>query len=97
MYARTLGYLLAVGAGLCAVPTTAQSIPHPDTAIGNSPLASYDVSEIDNVNPLNGNLYLNLPLVSFPQAGRDLRLDFRVYYNDKAWSIYFKPSATHLL
>ena len=67
------------------------SVPTPDTAIGNSPLASYDVSGIDSVNPVNGNLFLQLPLLSFPQRGKTLRLDFKVYYNDKAWSIKYQP------
>lgn len=60
------------------------SVPTPDTAIGNSPLASYDVSAIDAVNPVNGNLFLQLPLLSFPQRGKKLRLNFKIFYNDKA-------------
>ncbi len=62
----------------------------PDTATGLSPYATYISSDIDNVNPLNGNLFLKIPLVSFPQVGSKLRLDYSIYYNDKAWSL--KPS-----
>ena len=67
------------------------SVPTPDTAIGNSPLASYDVGAIDAVNPVNGNLFLQLPLLSFPQRGKSLRLNFKIYYNDKAWNIRYNP------
>ena len=57
----------------------------PDVAKGFSPFAEYVPSEIDNVNPANGNLFLKIPLVSFPQRGGNLRLDYYIYYNDKQW------------
>jgi hypothetical protein len=59
----------------------------PDTATGLSPYAEYTPSQIDNVNPVNGNVFLKLPLASFPQRGGKLRLDYSVYYNDKQWQV----------
>lgn len=50
-------------------------------------MAVYNVGDVDNVNPANGNLFLNIPLLSYPQRGNKLRLDFKIYYNDKAWFI----------
>lgn len=44
---------------LVAAVSKSQTIPHPDVAVGDSPLAAYDISAIDNVNPVNGNLFLN--------------------------------------
>lgn len=63
----------------------------PDMAKGLSPFAEYVPSEIDNVNPANGNLFLKIPLVSFPQRGGKLRLDYYIYYNDKQWSFSGTP------
>lgn len=62
-----------------------------DVAIGLSPYAQYAPSGIDNVNPLNGNLYLKLPVVGFPQRGGRLRLNFYVFYNDKQWHLSTQP------
>jgi YD repeat-containing protein len=59
----------------------------PDTATGLSPYAVYKGGDIDNVNPASGNLFLDIPLVSFPQRGKDLRLAFHIYFNDKQWYI----------
>ncbi len=58
-----------------------------DTAQGLSPYAHYDSSSIDNINISNGNLYLQIPLVSFPQRGKNLKLNFNIYFNDKQWSV----------
>ena len=69
-------------------------IQSPDTAIGESPFAAYDSSGIDNVNAVNGNLYLKIPILSFPQIGRDLRLQFRIFSNDKGWMIHYQPYTT---
>jgi hypothetical protein len=72
--------------------TIAQQVPGIDTAQGASPMAAYKVGDIDNVNPLTGNLFLNIPLLSYPQLGKSLKLQFRVYYNDKQWFIMNWPN-----
>ena len=65
----------------------AQYTPDPTNAVGSSPLATYKVGDIDNVNPVNGNLFVNIPLLSYPQLGHVLRLNFHIYSNDKHWFI----------
>ncbi len=58
-----------------------------DTAQGQSPYGVYRVGDIDSVNVVNGNLSLRIPLLSYPQRGKDLRMDFYIYSNDKKWII----------
>lgn len=60
-----------------------------DVAKGLQPFAVYGGGSIDHVNLTNGNLYLNIPLLSFPQRGKDLRLNFDIRYNDKQWKISY--------
>jgi RHS repeat-associated protein len=60
----------------------------PNVAVGSAPTSVYDAGEIDNPNPVNGNLFLDIPLVSFPQRGHQLKLNFKILYNDKKWFIY---------
>jgi hypothetical protein len=55
-------------------------------------MAVYDVGDVDNVD---GNLYLKIPLLSYPQIGKDLHLNFNIYYNDKAWYLYPIGTATN--
>lgn len=62
-----------------------------DMAKGLSSYAEYVPSDIDNVNPVNGNLFLKIPLVSFPQRGGKLRLNYYIYYNDKQWQAGLTP------
>ena len=76
---------LAVFAFMLPLHAFAQAGQTSDTATGASPLAKYDATSIDNVNFENGNVFLRLPLVGFPQRGHVLRLNFNIYYNDKQW------------
>lgn len=78
--------LLVAHTSYAQYPTTS------DIATGLSPMAVYNVGDVDNVNPANGNLFLNIPLLSYPQLGKRLRLNFKIYYNDKAWFIV--PTST---
>jgi RHS repeat-associated protein len=77
-------------------PATAQSpnVQGPAMAIGESPYAIYNnPADIDHVNPINGNIYIKIPLLSYPQVGKGLRLQFNIYYNEKQWYIpNFAPS-----
>lgn len=57
----------------------------PDMATGLSPYATYIPGEIDNVNPANGNIFIKIPLLGYPQKGGRLRLNYYIYYNDKQW------------
>src|ERR1700722_332621 len=58
-----------------------------NTVQGASPYAVYSAGEIDNVNVLNGNVFVKIPLLSYPQRGEDLKMDFYIYANDKQWYI----------
>ena len=58
-----------------------------DVAQGQSPYGVYQVGNIDSVNVVNGNLSLHIPLLSYPQRGKDLRMDFYIFANDKKWYI----------
>lgn len=57
----------------------------PDMATGLSPYATYIPSEIDNINPANGNIFVKIPILGYPQKGGKLRLNYYIYYNDKQW------------
>jgi RHS repeat-associated protein len=50
-------------------------------------MSVYDENGVDNVNPVNGNLYLDIPLLGYPQLGHQLNFSFHIYYNDKRWNI----------
>jgi YD repeat-containing protein len=84
---RVIRCCAAAATLMFAVTSYAQYPTTSDIATGLSPMAVYNVGDVDNVNPVNGNLFLNIPLLSYPQRGKQLRLNFRIYYNDKAWFI----------
>jgi hypothetical protein len=58
-----------------------------DIAKGRSPYGAYQVGDIDDVNIVNGNLSLHIPLLSYPQRGKTLGMNFYIYSNDKQWYI----------
>ena len=60
----------------------------PDMYQGVSAYQSFQQNDFDNVNVVNGNLYLQIPLLSYPQRGGKLRLNFYIYLNDKIWRPY---------
>jgi hypothetical protein len=55
----------------------------PDLAAGLQPYQSYDGGNIDQINLQNGNLHLKIPLVSYAQRGRKLKLDYALEFNGK--------------
>lgn len=64
----------------------AQEASRPDRGI--KPNGSHSVSEIENINLLNGNLNLRIPLASLPPiAGGKLSWTFTAQYNSKLWDI----------
>src|ERR1035438_212154 len=81
-------------ATMLAVALTSSSVicqVTPDMATGLSPYATYITSDIDNVNPVNGNIFLKIPLLSYPQKGGKLRLNYYIFYNDKQWQANLYP------
>ena len=86
--------LLAILAISICSGLAAQNVPSLSNAQGTSPQALYLMGEFDNVNPVNGNLYLSIPLVSYPQLGRSLKMDLRVFYNGNVWfARWYQPYA----
>jgi hypothetical protein len=77
---RLLSLLLLASFASCAFSQTT-----PDMATGLSPYATYIPSEIDNINPANGNIFIKIPLLGYPQKGGKLRMNYYIYYNDKQW------------
>jgi YD repeat-containing protein len=83
---------------LLAVVLTSSSVVcqvTPDMATGLSPYATYIPSDIDNVNPANGNIFLKIPLLGYPQKGGKLRLNYYIFYNDKQWQANLHPDITN--
>jgi hypothetical protein len=82
--AVTLGRIaLAVAVlTLLSSPAVAQYTPD-DMAGAMRPYDSYHGGDIDSVNLGNGNLALHIPLLSYPQRGSDLKVDFQLLYNGR--------------
>lgn len=78
--------LLGVFFTFVSVPAFAQVAP--DVQQGLIPFGSFQHADIDSVNVATGNLTLHIPLVSYPQRGGKLRLNFFIRYNNKGWYIY---------
>ena len=75
--------ILALGLFLCQL-SFAQAPARPDR--GLTPLGTYAVSDIENINLSNGNVNLSIPLASLPPiAGGKLSYVLRAVYNSKMW------------
>ena len=54
---------------------------------GFNQYGSYDFQDVDTVSMTNGNLLLHVPLVSYPQRGGKLKLDFSLMYERPVWNV----------
>ena len=71
---------------IAAIAQSSQSSAKPDR--GLSPNGIYSVSDIENINLINGNMNLSIPLASLPPiAGGKLSLTLRANYNSKIWDV----------
>ncbi|MBZ5555630.1 MAG: hypothetical protein LAO21_23230 [Acidobacteriia bacterium] len=78
-----LSAIFAIGLLPCQ-PSFAQAPARPDRGI--TPLGTYAVSDIENVNLSNGNVNLSIPLAGLPPiAGGRLSYVLRAVYNSKVW------------
>jgi RHS repeat-associated protein len=68
-------------------PSSSIAQTNPNLAIGLTPYQSYDAGNVDSVSLLNGNLYVHIPLVSYPQRG-SLNFGYAITYNDKNWYVW---------
>jgi hypothetical protein len=76
---------LALVAGL-SIEARAQEASRPER--GLVPNGSFSVSDIENINLLNGNVNVSIPLASLPPiAGGKLSWTVSAQYNSKVWNI----------
>lgn len=63
---------------------------------GLVPNGSFSVSDIENINLMNGNVNLNIPLASLPPiAGGKLSWTVSAQYNSKVWTSHvLRPTMT---
>lgn len=57
---------------------------------GMKPYGSYEGGNIDSISMVNGSLTLHIPIISYPQRGGKLHMDFYLYYANTI----LKPLAT---
>jgi RHS repeat-associated protein len=69
---------------LYALTSTAQDDPNLEQ--GLKAYGSYHGGSIDTVSLTNGNLFVQIPLFSYPQRGK-LNLDYVILYNNKGWGV----------
>ena len=70
---------------LCSL-TSAQQASRPNRGV--MPNGSYSVSDIENINVLNGNVNIRIPLASLPPiAGGKLSWTVSAQYNSKIWNV----------
>jgi RHS repeat-associated protein len=71
-----------------ALPAAAQD---PPTEQGIWPLQSYEGTDIDSINLATGILVLHVPLISYPQRGGVLKLDFDINYSSPSLTQFHDP------
>src|SRR5258708_12008164 len=85
LFRRRIGTALLSLGTFAAATTLAMSQQNPNTDIGSQVAGSYHGGNLDSVSLANGNLSLHIPLISYPQRGKDLSLDFFIRYNNKGF------------
>ena len=78
--AAVLGWAALAVVVLTLLVSSAVAQYTPDDMAGLRPYDSYHGSNIDSVNLGNGNLVLHIPLLSCPERGNDLKVDFQLLY-----------------
>src|SRR6476661_4712970 len=67
----------------------------PNLENGYKAYGSYDGSNIDTINTMNGNLMLHLPMpFSYPQRGGKINLVNLLTISSKNWSVECDPTPT---
>jgi RHS repeat-associated protein len=79
------GLLLA--AAIAALPVTVSAQTNPNLEIGIKPYGSYDVNDFDTVSIANGNLFLHIPFLSYPQRGSTTE-NLYIVSNSKNFSVF---------
>ena len=73
---------------LVASPIQVQAPYDPVLDMGVVPFRSYNGGDLDSVNLATGAVSLHIPLVSFPQRGGKLRLDYQISYSPNTAYVY---------
>jgi hypothetical protein len=55
---------------------------------GTYPQGSYALSNIESINPVNGNLMFNIPLGALPAGRKGMSAGVGLYYNSKSYDSY---------
>ena len=80
--------VLLISAFIVAFCLNVQAQEAARPARGMMPNGSFSVSDIENINLLNGNVNLNIPLASLPPiAGGKLSWTVSAQYNSKIWNV----------
>ena len=74
-HGMAIGFIL-----LLSVQTMRGQVLDPIFETGLKPYNTYHGGDIDIINVRNGDLMLDIPLVSYPQRGGKLKLDFVLHY-----------------
>lgn len=86
---RISGLLLIFCAVVAVQPAHAQQ--DPQLEVGMKPFGAYNGGNIDTVSLFHGQLSLDIPLISYPQRGGKLKLDYHLRYaNVGVQADYFK-------
>ena len=73
---------------LLVVACSASSVSQTDPALeaGLKPFGSYQAGDIDIVNTATGKLHVHIPLLSYPQLGGRLHLNYFIDYDSSSYS-----------
>lgn len=74
---------LVIGVLLCPLTCLAQQQQR-----GTYPQGSYALSDIESINPVNGNLMFNFPLGSLPAGRKGMGAGVALHYNSKLYDSY---------
>lgn len=77
------------------IPCHADAQVYPDAQQGVTPGVAYHVGDFDHVNLSNGNLNINIPLISYPQVGGKLHFGFHIGVNTKSWALRSVTQNSH--
>jgi RHS repeat-associated protein len=80
--------LLVPGLALAALVFApgAEAQNPPSTEQGVVPFGTYEGGDIDRIDVITGNLFVHIPLLSYPQRG-SLKLSFSLQSNNKGWVV----------
>jgi hypothetical protein len=81
--------LLTLACLFCSI-ASAQADPILETGI--RPYGAYS-QDFETISMVNGGMSIRIPLLSYPQRGNKLKLDFQLIYMDAGWSVVTSGSA----